>query len=152
MLGDLKQWKPKAVTTREVSSANEYKKKHMSIPTWVAWCTITVGFNLINSINSRAKNSRSWRYNAISTALSAGLYILSMIGVGNIILKSPPNILPFAVAAHIVCSTIGSTAGQEIAIHYFKKVEFQDRYAPLFSPRKEPLDSLHIQKSQNEQL
>jgi uncharacterized membrane protein YkvI len=96
----------------------------MNLVSWIVWCLITTGFNLINSINSRAKNSQSWRYNAISTALAAGLYILSMMGVGNIILKSTGcGAFVFAVLAYILCSTIGSTAGQEIAIHYFRRVE-----------------------------
>lgn len=90
---------------------------------WALWCAITVGFNCVNSINSRAKNSQSWRYNAISTATCSGLYILSMVGVGNIILKSSHNALALAVVVYVLCSTVGSTLGQEIAMHYFKKVE-----------------------------
>jgi len=96
----------------------------MNVATWSVWCVITTGFNLINSINSRAKNSQSWRYNAASTASAAGLYILSMMGVGNIILNSTGRgAFVFAVVAYILCSTVGSTLGQEIAIHYFRRVE-----------------------------
>jgi hypothetical protein len=97
----------------------------MIASTWVAWCAVTAAFGFANSLNSRAKNSRSWLYCALTSAAVAGLYILSMLGVGNIILKSSNDMhtLVAAVITYMAMSTIGSVAGQEIALKYFKKAE-----------------------------
>lgn len=91
-----------------------------SLGQWAAWIVLTVVWNAINSANSRAKNSSSWRYNAATTLLSSALYIASLLLVGNQLLAARAGgrgeLVLVAVVLYALASGCGSVAGQVAAM------------------------------------
>jgi hypothetical protein len=85
---------------------------------WIGWSLVTVAFNAINSANSRAKNSRSLKFNGATTFLAALLYILSILGVGNLLIESRHAALAVAIVAYASLSTVGSVVGQKLSMKF----------------------------------
>lgn len=96
-----------------------------SFDQWAAWVVLTVAWNAINSANSRAKNSSSWRYNAVTTLLSSALYITSLLLVGDQLLAAKASgrleLVAAAVALYAVSSAAGSVAGQVAAMRWERR-------------------------------
>lgn len=90
---------------------------------WAGWAFTTLAWNAVNSLNSRAKNSTSWRYNAVSTMLTSLFYILSMAGIGNALMQAHGRTVLFAAFAYAVLCSVGSVVGQEFALKYLHNVE-----------------------------
>lgn len=84
----------------------------MSPGLWIAWSVVTIAFNAINSANSRAKNSRSLKFNSWTTFAAAFFYCLSILGIGNLLLQAHHLELALAVIAYAGLSTLGSVIGQ----------------------------------------
>lgn len=93
----------------------------MTVWLWAAWSAVTIAFNGINSANSRAKNSRSLTFNACTTFLAAFLYILSILGVGNLLIEARHLALAFAVFAYAGLSTAGSVIGHKLSMWFEEK-------------------------------
>jgi hypothetical protein len=90
------------------------------------WTTI---FTAINSANSRAKNTASRTYNAVSTALVSGAYIISIAFGMNLILQSYAHkdwrLFAAVVACYMASSSAGSVAGQAWAIKFERNHHIQ---------------------------
>ena len=89
---------------------------------WFVWAGSTFAWNTINSANSRAKNSASAAYNAVTTILVSAFYLASMILVGNILVQSRSQTKDFviAVALYSFLSAGGSVVGQQWARRFEK--------------------------------
>jgi hypothetical protein len=91
---------------------------------WVIWCAVTFGWNFVNSLNSRAKNSASKTYNAVTTFTTSSLYLVSVLFAANLVLESRNSgqhtQLILAVVLYALASTAGSVAGQQFAIKFEK--------------------------------
>jgi hypothetical protein len=89
---------------------------------WVVWCAVTFGWNALNSCNSRAKNSASKIYNAVTTLTTSTLYLISILFAANLLVESRTSgnhwQLILAVVLYALASTAGSVAGQTFAIHF----------------------------------
>lgn len=90
----------------------------MTYGLWLSWSVVTLLFNFTNSINSRSKNSRSLKYNAVSTALASAFYVCSMLGVGNLLIEARHGALVFAVLAYSALSVAGSVLGQKWSLRF----------------------------------
>jgi hypothetical protein len=89
----------------------------------LSWILLTFGWNLLNSLNSRAKNSLSLSYNAATTLLTSAMYVSSILMVGNELLAAHgavPAVLR-AIAGYALASTVGSVAGQIVAVNWLEK-------------------------------
>lgn len=93
-----------------------------AVGTWATWCALTIGWNFVNSANSRAKNSASRIYNGTTTFATSLLYLLSILFVSNVPIESrksgSPGLLVLSVVLYAVSSTIGSVVGQSVAIRW----------------------------------
>ncbi len=89
----------------------------------LAWVALTFGWNLLNSLNSRAKNSLSLAYNASTTLLTSAMYISSILLVGNELLSARGDIhaVAEAIVGYALASTAGSVVGQEIAVAWLER-------------------------------
>ena len=84
---------------------------------WIIWAVLTLVWNAANSANSRAKNSASLSYNLWTTAFSAALYMTALLWIGNLLLKAHgPEQIALAIFIYGVNSSLGSVAGQQIAL------------------------------------
>jgi hypothetical protein len=88
------------------------------VTTWIIWSTASVAFNVANTVNSRAKQSRSWRWNAWSSFVVGVLFLASMTGVGTEILTGSKRATALAFLIYGVASAIGSVVGQEIVLQF----------------------------------
>lgn len=100
----------------------------INVTTWVFWSLASVAFNIANTVNSRAKQSRSWRWNAWSSFVVGILFLASMIGIGNEILKDSHWVTALAFLVYGLSSALGSVIGQEIVLQlpFFQKIESKD--------------------------
>src|SRR6266436_6009816 len=87
------------------------------ISTWIIWGTASVAFNVANTVNSRAKQSRSWKWNAWSSFVVGVLFLASMTGIGTEILTGSKWATALAFLIYGAASAIGSVVGQEIVLH-----------------------------------
>jgi len=91
---------------------------------WIIWCGLTFGWNALNSCNSRAKNSASKIYNAVTTLTTSTLYLLSILFVSNLLVEAHAsgNVghLILGVVLYALFSTAGSVVGQQFAINFEK--------------------------------
>jgi hypothetical protein len=96
-----------------------------NITPWILWSAASVAFNIANTVNSRAKQSRSWRWNAWSSFIVGVLFLASMTGVGTEILTGSRWATALAFLIYGVASAIGSVVGQEIVLQseFFKRIE-----------------------------
>jgi hypothetical protein len=88
------------------------------VTAWIFWSTASVAFNIANTVNSRAKQSRSWRWNAWSSFVVGILFLASMTGVGTEILTGSHWATALAFLIYGVASAIGSVVGQEIVLQF----------------------------------
>src|SRR6266436_7342446 len=95
------------------------------ISTWIIWGTASVAFNVANTVNSRAKQSRSWKWNAWSSFIVGILFLASMTGIGTEILTGSKGATALAFLIYGGASALGSVIGQEIVLQskYFRKIE-----------------------------
>lgn len=95
------------------------------ISTWLIWGTASVLFNVANTVNSRAKQSKSWKWNAWSSFVVGIFFLASMVGVGTEILTGSRWATALAFLIYGLASAIGSVVGQEIVLQseFFKKIE-----------------------------
>jgi hypothetical protein len=88
----------------------------------VVWCGVTFGWNALNSCNSRAKNSASKIYNAVTTLTTSTLYLISILFAANLLVESRASgnhlQLILAVVLYALASTAGSVLGQTFAIRF----------------------------------
>jgi hypothetical protein len=91
---------------------------------WLIWCVLTFGWNGLNSMNSRAKNSASKWYNAATTLTTSTLYLLSILFVSNLLVEAHASgnnhQLVLGVVLYAISSTAGSVVGQHCAIRFEK--------------------------------
>lgn len=97
----------------------------MHITTWIIWSGISVAFNIANTVNSRAKQSGNWRWNAWSSFVVGVMYLGPVLGVGTEILKGSWKTVLAAFLIYGVASSLGSVVGQEIVLQlpFFQKME-----------------------------
>ena len=88
------------------------------ILTWLIWSVASAAFNVANTVNSRAKQSRSWRWNAWSSFVVGVLFLASMTGVGTEILTGSKRATALAFLIYGVASAVGSVVGQEIVLQF----------------------------------
>jgi hypothetical protein len=95
---------------------------HDGLGAWIIWCGLTFGWNSLNSMNSRAKNSASKLYNAATTLTTSTLYLLSILFVSNLLVEAHASgnarQLVLGVVLYAVSSTAGSVVGQQYAIRF----------------------------------
>jgi hypothetical protein len=89
---------------------------------WAAYIFFTFAWTFTNSIQSRAKQYRSIRANAVSTFVTSILYIGSVLLIGNFLLEAKQSRrvgqLLLAICAYGTFSVAGSCAGQKWAIRF----------------------------------
>jgi hypothetical protein len=90
----------------------------INVTPWIVWSVASVAFNVANTVNSRAKQSRSWRWNAWSSFIVGVLFLASMTGVGTEILTGSKRATALAFLIYGVASAIGSVVGQEIVLQF----------------------------------
>jgi hypothetical protein len=96
----------------------------------VEFCIVNIIFNLLNAINSRAKQvvASSWRYNFFSTVAASSAYLITIGMAGRFMLaaKSTNQLAAFTfiVIIYGISSGVGAVCGQLIAIWLEKKGRF----------------------------
>ena len=95
------------------------------ITTWLLWGAASVSFNIANTVNSRAKQSRSWKWNAWSSFIVGVLFLASMTGIGTEILTGSKWATALAFLIYGAASALGSVVGQEIVLQtkFFQRIE-----------------------------
>ncbi len=95
------------------------------ILTWLIWSAASVAFNVANTVNSRAKQSRSWKWNAWSSFVVGVLFLASMTGIGTEILTGSKWATALAFLIYGCASSLGSVVGQEIVLQsrFFQSIE-----------------------------
>src|SRR5258708_818067 len=96
-----------------------------SLTTWLIWSAASVAFNASQAVNSRAKQSRSWKWNAWSSFVVGILFLASMTGIGTEILTGSHWATALAFLIYGAASALGSVLGQEIVLQskYFRSIE-----------------------------
>lgn len=92
---------------------------------WIIWAAASVAYNIALTMNSRAKVSRSWRWNACSSFIVGIFYVGSMVGIGNEILTGSHRQLAAAIILYGLMGSLGSVIGQEIVLRlkFFQRIE-----------------------------
>lgn len=97
----------------------------MKLTAWIIWGAVSLLYNIALTINSRAKLSRSWRWNACTSFGVGLLYMGSVYGLGSEILWGSRKALTIAFAIYGLMSSLGSVIGQEIVLklRFFQRIE-----------------------------
>jgi hypothetical protein len=93
----------------------------MNIGTIFVWSAFAVA----NTINSRSRQSKSWRWNFYSSLVVGGLYAAMMVGLGDVVLHGKPGEIAVAIALYALSTAIGNVIGQEIVLQsrFFQEIE-----------------------------
>jgi hypothetical protein len=95
----------------------------------VTFCAANILFNLLNTINSRAKQVvvANWRYNFFSTVAASSAYLCTIGLAARFMLEVRSNQMwPFVllVVLYGLSSGVGAVAGQIVAVNLEKKGHF----------------------------
>jgi predicted membrane-bound spermidine synthase len=95
---------------------------------WILWSAASIAFNIANTVNSRAKQSHSWRWNAWSSFIVGVLFLASMVGIRAEILTGSRRSTALAFLIYGLASAVGSVVGQEIVLQlpFFQHLEEEE--------------------------